>query len=110
MPEIKGIIKSRSEVGFTSNDKKKVTFILDCSNEFGSNFLEFVLYGDKCSMLKRYRNKEEIYVMYSPRGFISEKGGKEKLIQSLSASHLENETERDMRKIAAAMGKRTKKK
>lgn len=107
MPQIKGILKSRSEVGFTSNDKKKRTFILDCSSN-SKNFLEFVLYGDAVKDLNRYKNKEEVYISYNPRGFISENKGKERLMQSLVVYNIENEGERMARLMAEKASKSKK--
>lgn len=104
MPQIKGILKSRSEVGFTSNDKKKRTFILDCSGN-SKNFLEFVLYGDAVKDLNKYKNKEELYISYNPRGFISENKGKERLMQSLVVYSIENEGERIARMMAEKASK-----
>ena len=94
MPIIKGILKRKSEVGFTANDKKKRTFWLDCTGDYSKNILEFILYGENVTLLNNYKMKEELYVTYSPRGFISENRGKEKIMQSLSVSFIENEKER----------------
>lgn len=97
MAIIRGKLIRRSEVGFTSNDKKKRTFWLDCSG-FGKNHLEFTLYGDNVKEISRYKMKEEIEVTYFPKGFLSDNRGKEKIMQSLVVSMIENDTEKAIRK------------
>lgn len=106
MPTISGYIKSRSEVGFTSNDKRKRTFILDCSSDKYKNFLEFVLYGDAVHDLKRYKNKEYIHVSYNPKGQIMENKGKEKIYQSLVPYLIESDDEKIARLHIAKMTKK----
>ena len=108
MPIIKGTLKSRSEVGFTANDKRKRTFILDCSGDKSKNFLEFTLYGDAVKDISNYKLKEELYISYNPRGFISENKGKERLMQSLVVFGIENDYERHVRMTADKAFKKRK--
>ena len=90
--EIKGKLVSREDEVQISTSFKKREFVIEVANEKNSDwndFIKFQLTQDKCDLISKLKQGDEINVSFNVRGRKWEKDGKVNFFNSLECWKLE---------------------